>query len=75
MAREAGTPSTMLVKNGVLLLDGDKTALMQGYINNGWITVPDENYELVLEYNGAKYPGVTALYALSNDLQMILVIR
>nr|HML76462.1 hypothetical protein [Anaerohalosphaeraceae bacterium] len=70
MAREAGTPVSMLVKDGVLLLDGDKFNAVQGYINNGWITAA-QDYELVLEYNGTKYPGVTALYAVYNDLHMI----
>lgn len=71
MAREAGTPVNLKVQDGVLLLDGDKVATVREYINNGWVTVPNENYELVLEYNGTRYPGVTALYTLFNDLSMI----
>jgi hypothetical protein len=66
MAREGGasSSSSIRVKDGVLLLDGDKANTVQGYITNGWITAA-EGYELVLAYNGALYPGKTALYARS----------
>ena len=66
MAREGGasSASAIMVKDGILLLDGDKASTVQGYINNGWITAA-EGYELVLEYNGALYPDKTALYALN----------
>ena len=64
MAREAGTVAAlMLVKDGVLLLDGDKVSTVQGYIDAGKIHAV-AGYTLVLEYNGSLYPGVTALYAI-----------
>lgn len=71
MARLGSVTVSTLIADGVILLDTDKTVQIQGYINNGWIVVPNENYELILEYNGSRYPGKTALYALYNDLYMI----
>jgi hypothetical protein len=53
---------SMSIKDGILLLDGDKVSAVQGYINTGKICAADD-YELVLEYNGTLYPGQTVLYA------------
>lgn len=65
---------SMLVKDGVLLLDGDKVSTVQGYIAAGKILVPDD-YTLIVEYNSALYPGVTALYAAVNVPPPVVLVR
>jgi hypothetical protein len=75
--RGGGDIGSILVKDGVLLINGANAESvllprLQGYINNGWITAAD-GYELVLVFNGDKYPGVTALYAIPEPATLALL--
>jgi len=42
---------TMDVGAGTLIVNGDKLSLVQGYIDNGWITAYDGNRTLQLDYD------------------------
>ena len=62
MREKQGAVGTMDVGGGVLRINGDRVSLLQGYINNGWITAYDGNGTLNLEYNVAN-AGQTTLTA------------
>jgi len=51
MRREAGSVGTMDVRAGTLIIDGNDLSLVQGYIDNGWITAYDGNGTLQLDYD------------------------
>jgi len=63
MREKEDTVGTMDVGGGMLTTNGDDTALIQGYIDNGWITAYDGDGTLDLEYNVAN-PGLTTLTAI-----------
>jgi len=63
LMREKGDAvGTMDVRGGMLTIDGDETSLVQGYIDNGWITIYDGNGKPNLDYNVTN-PGQTTLTA------------
>ena len=39
---------------GTLILDGNDVAVVQGYIDNGWITPYDVNGTVLLDYDAIK---------------------
>ncbi len=51
MRVKAGSVGTMDVKAGTLIIDGNDLSLVQGYIDNGWITAYDGNGTLQLDYD------------------------
>jgi hypothetical protein len=54
MREEAGSVGTMDVRAGTLIIDGDNLSLVQGYIDNGWITAyggSNGNGTLQLDYD------------------------
>jgi len=51
MRRQAGSVGTMDVGGGTLIIDGDKLSLVQGFIDNGWITASAGYGSLQLDYN------------------------
>jgi hypothetical protein len=53
---------TMDVGGGMLTINGDEISLLQGYIDNGWITTYDGNGTPNLDYNVTN-PGQTTLTA------------
>jgi len=62
MREKEGSVGTIDVRGGMLTTDGNDISLIQGYIDNGWITAYDGNGTLNLEYNVAN-PGLTTLTA------------
>ena len=62
MRRAVGSVGTMDVRGGTLIIDGDKLSLVQGYIDNGWITTYDGQGTLLLDYD-ATNEGKTTLKA------------
>jgi len=62
MREKDGAVGTMDVGGGMLTINGDETSLVQGYIDNGWITAYDGDGTLNLEY-GVENPGLTTLTA------------
>lgn len=65
MREKDGAVGTMDVGGGMLTIDGDETSLVQGYIDNGWITAYDGNGSLHSDYNVTN-PGLTTLTAVHN---------
>lgn len=65
MREKDGAVGTMDVGGGVLTIDGNETSLVQGYIDNGWITAYDGNGSPHLDYNVTN-PGLTTLTAVHN---------
>ena len=63
MREKEGAIGTMDVGGGMLTTNGDDTALIQGYIDNGWITFYDGDGTLDLNYNVTN-PGQTTLTAI-----------
>ena len=51
MRSKPGTVGTMDVKAGTLIINGDKVSLVQGYIDEGWITAYEGNGTLQLDYD------------------------
>ena len=51
MRIESGSVGTMDVKAGTLIVDGDALSVVQGFIDNGWITAYNGNGTLHLDYN------------------------
>jgi len=51
MRKEAGSVGTMDVTAGTLIINDDKLSLVQGYIDNGWITGYDGQGTLHLDYD------------------------
>ena len=62
MREKDGAVGTMDVRGGMLTIDGNETSLVQGYIDNGWITAYDGNGTLHLDHNVTN-PGLTTLTA------------
>jgi len=62
MREKDGAVGTMDVRGGMLTIDGNETSLVQGYIDNGWITAYDGNGTLHL-YHNVTNPGLTTLTA------------
>ena len=62
MREKEGSVGTMDVGGGMLTINGDQISLVQGYIDNGWITAYDGNGTLNLDYNVTN-PGLTTLTA------------
>jgi hypothetical protein len=62
MREKEGSVGTMDVGGGMLTINGDQISLVQGYIDNGWITAYDGHGALSLEYN-VMNPGQTTLTA------------
>ena len=62
MREKEGSFATFSVNGGVMILDGDDTELLQGYIDSGWIYAYDGIGTLSLEYN-VENPGQTTLSA------------
>jgi len=62
MREKEDTVGTMDVGGGMLTINGDQISLVQGYIDNGWITAYDGHGTLNLEYNVTN-PGQTTLTA------------
>ncbi len=60
MREKDGAVGTMDVGGGMLTIDGDEILLVQGYIDNGWITTYNGNGTLQLDYNVTN-PGLTTL--------------
>ncbi len=63
MREKDGSFATFSVNGGVMILDGDDTGVLQGYIDSGWIYAYDGIGTLSLEYN-IENPGQTTLSAL-----------
>ena len=63
MREKEDAVGTMDVGGGVLTINGDQTSLVQGYIDDGWITAYDGDGTLNVEYNVAN-PGLTTLTAI-----------
>ena len=63
MREKEGSVGTMDVGGGMLTINGDDTALIQGYIDSGWITAYDGDGTPHLEYN-VMNPGQTTLSAI-----------
>ncbi len=51
MRRDAGAVGTMDVRAGTLIIDGNDLSLVQGYIDNGWITAYGGQGTLQLDYD------------------------
>jgi hypothetical protein len=51
MREKEGSVGTMVVRAGTLIINGDRLALVQGYIDQGWITAYDGLGTLNLDYN------------------------
>jgi len=51
MREKAGSVGTMVVRAGTLIINGDRLSLVQGYIDNGWITAYDGNGTLQMDYD------------------------
>ncbi|HBG28102.1 MAG: hypothetical protein A2Y10_18525 [Planctomycetes bacterium GWF2_41_51] len=49
----AGTVSLNLTGSGKIVLNGDRTATIEEYIGNGWITGNGNDYDIVYQYNGS----------------------
>jgi len=62
MREKEGSFATFSVNGGVMILDGDDTEVLQGYIDSGWIYAYDGIGTLSLEYN-IENPGQTTLSA------------
>lgn len=62
MREKEDTVGTMDVGGGMLTINGNEISLVQGYIDNGWITAYDGNGTLNLDYNVTN-PGQTTLTA------------
>ena len=62
MREKEGAVGTMDVGGGMLTTNGDDAALIQGYIDNGWVTFYGGDGTPHLEYNVAN-PGQTTLTA------------
>jgi len=60
MRKEAGAVGTMDVTAGTLIMEGDKLSLVQGYIDNGWITADGGAAEFLLDF-GVRNSGKTTL--------------
>ena len=65
MRIEAGSVGTMDVKAGTLIVDGDALSVVQGFIDDGWITAYNGNGTLQLDYNVTN-GGQTTLTAVHN---------
>jgi hypothetical protein len=55
----------MDVKAGTMIIDGDAVSVVQGFIDNGWITAYEGNGTLQLDYNVTN-EGQTTLTAIHN---------
>jgi hypothetical protein len=62
MREKEGSVGTMDVSGGMLTVDGNEITLVQGYIDNGWITSYDGNGTPQLDYDVTN-PGQTTLTA------------
>jgi hypothetical protein len=62
MRQKEDTVGTMDVGGGVMTINGDLTSLVQGYIDNGWITAYDGDGTLNLDHNVSN-PDLTTLTA------------
>ena len=62
LAQDPNIIGTMSVNGGVMIMNGDDTEQIQGYIDSGWITAYDGVGTLSLEYN-IENPGQTTLSA------------
>jgi len=51
MRKAEGSVGTMDVRAGTLILDGNDLSIVQGYIDNGWITAYDGQGTLQLDYD------------------------
>jgi len=65
MRIEAGSVGTMDVKAGTMMIDGNALSVVQGFIDNGWITAYNGNGTLHLDYNVTN-EGQTTLTAVHN---------
>jgi len=65
MRIQEGSVGTMDVKAGTLIIDGDAISVVQGNIDNGWITAYGGNGTLQLDYNVTN-EGQTTLKAIHN---------
>jgi len=63
MREKEGSVGTMDVGGGMLTINGDETSLVQGYIDNGWITTYDGKGTPHLDYNVTN-PDLTTLTAI-----------
>ena len=65
MREKEDAVGTMDVGGGMLTINGDQISLVQGYIDNGWITTYNGNGNPNLDYNVTN-PGQTTLTAIHN---------
>ncbi len=65
MREKADSVGTMDVSAGTLIINGDRLSLVQGYIDNGWITAYDGNGTLQMDYDVTN-EGQTTLTAIHN---------
>ena len=65
MREKTGSVGTMVVRAGTLIINGDRLSLVQGYIDNGWITAYDGNGTLQMDYDVTN-EGQTTLTAIHN---------
>jgi hypothetical protein len=65
MREREDSVGTMNVGGGMLTVNGDQIPLVQGYIDDGWITAYEGNGTLNMDYNVTN-PGQTTLTAVHN---------
>ncbi|MHC4586948.1 MAG: hypothetical protein ACYS3N_20650 [Planctomycetota bacterium] len=65
MRIQEGSVGTMDVKAGTMIIDGDALSVVQGFIDNGWITAYGGDGEPQLDYNVTN-EGQTTLRAIHN---------
>ncbi|MDD5134304.1 MAG: hypothetical protein PHP01_02690, partial [Phycisphaerae bacterium] len=51
MAKNAGSTATMDITGGKLVILGDKTALVNGYVTNGWVTAYGGSGTVLVDYD------------------------
>jgi arylsulfatase A-like enzyme len=61
---DGGGTGTMEITHGTLIVNGNQTSLLQGYIDNGWITFYGSGGDYELDY-GVRNSGKTTLTATS----------
>jgi len=61
---DGGGIGTMEITHGTLIVNGNRTSLLQGYINSGWVTFYGSGEDYELDY-GVRNSGKTTLTAIS----------
>jgi T5SS/PEP-CTERM-associated repeat protein len=72
MAKNAGSTATMDITGGKLVILGDKTALVNGYLSSGWITAYGGSGTVLVDYN-VTTPGSTTVMAIPEPATVCLL--